>query len=128
MKILFIMRHSGFVRNFESTLRLLCERGHRVHVGFIVTKERHWMEDSADLAQQLSAENATFSSGLVPVREDSWGLLGATLRASTDYLRYLTPGTGKPRSCANVQPKMRCLPSSASHNAGHSERVLVARS
>jgi hypothetical protein len=91
MKILFIMRHSGFIRNFESTLRRLCERGHRVHVGFIITKERHWMADSADLAQQLSAQYATFSSGTVPVREDGWGLLGATLRASSDYLRYLTP-------------------------------------
>ena len=34
MRVLFLMRHSGYVRNFESTLRLLCERGHQVHVGF----------------------------------------------------------------------------------------------
>ena len=34
MKLLFLMRHSGYVRNFESTLRLLCERGHSVHLAF----------------------------------------------------------------------------------------------
>ena len=34
MKILFLMRHSGYVWHFESTLRLLCERGHRVHLAF----------------------------------------------------------------------------------------------
>ena len=32
MKILFFMRSTVYVRNFESTLRLLAERGHQVHV------------------------------------------------------------------------------------------------
>ena len=91
MKILFIMRHAGFVRNFEPVLRMLCERGHRVHVGFVITKERHWMADSTNLADRLEADCPTFSSGMVPTREDGWGALGAALRASSDYLRYLTP-------------------------------------
>ena len=91
MKVLFIMRHAGFVRNFEPALRMLCERGHHVHVGFLITKERHWMADSTDRARLLVADYPNFSYGTVPVREDGWGLLGAALRASTDYLRYLTP-------------------------------------
>jgi hypothetical protein len=91
MKLLFILRHAGFVRNFESALRMLCERGHRVHVGFMITKERHWMADSTDRARHLSADYPNFSYSSVPVREDEWGLLGAALRASSDYLRYLTP-------------------------------------
>jgi len=91
MRILFIMRHAGFVRTFEPALRMLCERGHRVHVGFVITKERHWMADSTDLAQRIAADCPTFSSGMVPSREDGWGALGAALRASSDYLRYLTP-------------------------------------
>src|SRR5687768_3607822 len=91
MKILFIMRHAGFVRTFEPALRILCERGHRVHVGFVITKERHWMADSINLAEQLSSEYPNFSSGMVPAREDAWGFVGSVLRASIDYLRYLTP-------------------------------------
>jgi hypothetical protein len=91
MNILFILRHAGFVRNFEPALRILCERGHRVHVGFVITKERHWMADSINLAGQLSSEYPNFSTGMVPAREDAWGLIGSSLRASIDYLRYLTP-------------------------------------
>ena len=91
MKILFIMRHSGFVRNFEPALRILCERGHRVHVGFVITKDRHWMADSVNLAALLASEYPNFSSGMVPTREDAWGTMGSDLRASIDYLRYLTP-------------------------------------
>src|ERR671912_2002490 len=91
MNILFIMRHAGFIRNFDPALRILCERGHRVHVGFVITKERHWMADSINLAGQLSSEYPNFSSGMIPAREDAWGLIGSDLRASVDYLRYLTP-------------------------------------
>ena len=34
MRVLFVMRHGGYVRNFEWVLRLLAERGHRVELGF----------------------------------------------------------------------------------------------
>jgi hypothetical protein len=91
VKIVFLLRHAGFMRTFESTLRLLCERGHIVHVGLLITKDRHWMIDSTNLGERLAGEYSNFSYGRVPVREDGWALLGARLRASSDYLRYLTP-------------------------------------
>jgi hypothetical protein len=90
LKILFIMRHSGFVRNFESTLRMLCERGHRVHVAFL-NDDRHWLVDTTNIAQQLCGEYPLFSRGTAPVRDDAWGVLGRELRGTLDYLRYLTP-------------------------------------
>jgi FkbM family methyltransferase len=90
LKILFVMRHSGYVRNFESTLRLLCERGHRVHLAFQAGM-RHWLLDSTDIGRQLSAQYPTFSQGIVPPRDDGWGMLGQELRIVLDYLRYLTP-------------------------------------
>jgi hypothetical protein len=34
MTVLFVMRHAGYVRNFESVLRMLCDRGHRVQFAF----------------------------------------------------------------------------------------------
>ena len=89
MKILFLMRHSGLLRNFESTLRLLCERDHRVHLGF--QTQVQWLLDSTDVAQQLSAQYPNFSHGMAPLRKDGWGLLGRRLRLTLDYLRYLTP-------------------------------------
>ena len=32
MRVLFAVTHLGFLRNFESTLACLAERGHTVHV------------------------------------------------------------------------------------------------
>ena len=90
MKVLFVMRHAGYVRNFESTLRLLCDRGHRVHVAF-QNKTRHVLLDPANTAEQLAGTYSKFSYGEIPVRTDGWGLLGRELRLGLDYLRYLTP-------------------------------------
>ena len=99
MKILFLMRHSGYVWHFESTLRLLSERGHRVHLAYN-RAPRDWMAKAPDTAQQLSAQYPNFSYGLAPLREDGWGLLGRRLRLDLDYLRYLTPEY-------RVAPKLR---------------------
>jgi FkbM family methyltransferase len=90
VKLLFLMRHSGYVRNFESTLRLLCDRGHAVHVGFQGTV-KYAQLDPTDIAQQLAAAHPTFSYGTAPLRVDGWGLLGRELRLGLDYLRYLEP-------------------------------------
>ena len=87
VRILFILRHAGFVRNFESALRLLCERGHQLHVGFL-RERRHWLLDRIDLAQQLQREYASFSTGMAPVRDDAWTALGQQLRGTMDYVRY----------------------------------------
>ena len=88
MKLLFVMRHAGYVRNFESTLRLLCERGHHVHVAF-QGKTKYAQLDPANIAGQLDDEYPGFSYGDAPPRTDHWGLLGRELRLGLDYLRYL---------------------------------------
>jgi FkbM family methyltransferase len=90
MKILFVMRHSGYVRNFESTLRLLCQRGHRVHLAF-QNPEPHALLDAGDVAGQLAEQYEQFSRGAIPVRDDSWGMAARDARVARDYLRYLTP-------------------------------------
>ena len=84
------MRHSGYVRNFESTLRMLCDRGHRVHVAF-QGRVKYAQLDPTDIAQRLSEQHSNFSYGEAPMRTDGWGLLGRELRLGLDYLRYLTP-------------------------------------
>jgi FkbM family methyltransferase len=90
MKVLFVMRHAGYVRNFESTLRMLCDRGHRVHLAF-QGKVRVAQLDPDDIALQLCERYPTFSRGEAPRRGDGWGLLGAELRLGVDYLRYCRP-------------------------------------
>ena len=90
MKVLFVMRHSGYVRNFESTLRMLGERGHSVHLAF-QGRTKYEQLDPTQIAQQLADRYPTFSYGQAPLRIDGWGLLGREVRLGRDYLRYLGP-------------------------------------
>src|SRR3712207_2475701 len=89
MKILFVLRHSGYVRNFESTLRLLGDRGHQVHLAFQAAEST--VMDPRDLPSQLVAEYATFSDGSAPVPDDATSALAGEFRVALDYLRYLEP-------------------------------------
>ena len=41
MKIFFLMRHPGYLRNYESLLRLLDSRGHQVDLGILKTDEMY---------------------------------------------------------------------------------------
>jgi hypothetical protein len=90
MKVLFVMRHSGYVRNFESTLQLLGERGHDVHLAF-QGQTKYAQLDPAGIAAQMATASARFTYGDAPTRTDGWGLLGRELRLGVDYLRYLGP-------------------------------------
>jgi hypothetical protein len=90
MKILFVMRHSGYVRNFESTLRLLCDRGHTVLLGFQVGGT-HWLLDPEDVTAAIAEQYPRFTRDMIPVRDDAWGHAARDLRLTLDYLRYLGP-------------------------------------
>src|SRR5215510_2897184 len=90
MTVLFVMRHSGYVRNFESTLRMLSERGHVVHLA-LQGGTKYDQLDPTHIAQQLADRYPAFTYGEAPIRSDGWGLLGRDIRLGRDYLRYLTP-------------------------------------
>jgi hypothetical protein len=89
MKILFSATHFGFLRNFQSTLRLLAERGHAIHLVAERTEalDGQVMVDALvrDFPGLVSFEQVPFS------RHRLWYALGAGLRASLDYWRYLDP-------------------------------------
>ncbi len=54
MRILFAISHLGFLRNFESTLALLAERGHTIH---LVTDRRAsgGVTDGTPILERLTA-------------------------------------------------------------------------
>jgi hypothetical protein len=88
MNVLFLMRNTVYVRNFESTLRLLDKRGHRVHI----VADEHDFLDSSDHIARLCDECPGISYGPAPERvPNGWSLLGRHLRRGIDYLRYLGP-------------------------------------
>jgi len=89
MKVLFLMRRYSMLRNFESTLRTLAERGHDVHLAFEQVKGEE--EPPRDILDRL-AEHDGFSWGHLPARRlDAWGVLADEARAALNYLRYLEP-------------------------------------
>jgi len=88
VNVLFFMRSTVYVRNFESTLRLLAERGHHVHV----VADPHVAGDSSGLIARLCSDQPRITHSRAPRRSvNGWSLLGGELRRALDYLRYLDP-------------------------------------
>ena len=82
------MRSTVYVRNFESTLRLLAERGHQVHV----VAAPHAQLDPTDLVGRLSRQYPGITHSAPPRRRPhSFARVGFDLRRALDYLRYLEP-------------------------------------
>src|SRR2546423_7934422 len=98
MRILFVMRHGGYVRNFEWVLRLLAERSHQVHLGFERGRATGMAERIVrgragfQLPDRLREETGgAVDNGIVPTRDDRWRSFAFGLRQSVSYLRYLSP-------------------------------------
>jgi hypothetical protein len=88
VKILFFMTHPGFTRNFESTLVLLAERGHQIHLAFDGPPQ----VGKPSAVETLEARCPTrISHGPAPERDDAWSPLANAARATRSYLRYLHP-------------------------------------
>ena len=87
MKIFFSMRHSGALRNFSSTVEELAQRGHRIHLGFMM---RDKLADPR-LLEALTGKypNVTHEQGEVSKR--AWLGMARATRSTADYLRYRTP-------------------------------------
>jgi hypothetical protein len=87
VRIFFAMLNPGYVRNYESAIRLLAERGHAVHLAF----SQPWKQVEDRLAERLAAEYANVTLGAAPKRTDAWTGFARGVRYSMDYLRYLDP-------------------------------------
>lgn len=88
MKVLFMMKHPGSARNFDSLLATLAERGHRIHLAFEGIDERN----AGPLIKRLEREFPSVTHGRAPKGGGHiFGALAKTVRLSLDYLRYLHP-------------------------------------
>lgn len=85
MTILFLARHYTYFRNFDAAIRLLAERGHRVHLAV----DR---EDNRAFVEGLAASTPGVTFGLTPeVPVTRTTRLAEGLRLSLDFLRYEEP-------------------------------------
>ena len=90
LRILVVMRHGGYVRNYDSVLRELAERGHDLTVAFEAPKAKLLGETGALL--ELIAEHPHVRQIVLPSLKGSRPHRRARgLRLALDYLRYLGP-------------------------------------
>lgn len=86
LRFLFVMHYPGYLRYFDSTVRLLAERGHRVEIAFdSPEKQSEGAEAVADVADRIEL------IGRTPIRRDLWATVARGVRGSIDYIRYWHP-------------------------------------
>jgi hypothetical protein len=94
MRILFAITHLGFLRNFESSLALLAERGHAIH---LVTDRSPsaGVTDGRPIFERLSARFPdAFTTETIKANKrerDAWSALAGGVRETLNYWRYLAP-------------------------------------
>lgn len=88
LKILFSMRHLGSFRMYESAVRLLALRGHRIHI-LIDRGERFGWQQALE---QVIGECPTITwRWSAPQRSTAWVGFARIIQIWLDYLRYLSP-------------------------------------
>src|SRR6185437_3392650 len=89
-RIFFSLLHSGYVRNYEGAIRLLCERGHHVHVA-LVRDEKHPGDEL--LLDRLATDHEAFTFAASPTRPrlDPWRAAAFAVRSLADIARYGDP-------------------------------------
>src|SRR5262245_37702503 len=90
MRVLFVMRNHGYLRNYVSTIRMLAGRGHEVIVASR-GRERHQPVDTDAFLLDLCREMPAISQERTPLRTDQWVPLAAEVRAARNALRYRHP-------------------------------------
>jgi hypothetical protein len=100
MRILFVMRNHGYLRNYASTLRLLASRGHEVIVGSR-GPERHMRVDTVGYLAELSRTYSNVTAADLPKRADRWKTFATAVRAVRNALRYRHPELRRARALAD---------------------------
>ena len=85
MKILFLTRHYGYLRNYESTISRFVALGHTVHIA----ADREEMLGGREMVERWTREHTGVTMGWTPDREaDHWFWVAIRLRLAQDFLRY----------------------------------------
>ena len=88
MKVLFAALHYAHFRNFDSVVRELAVRGHRVHLA----GEEPEALGGQGLVSRLAAEHPAVTSDRLPSLEDEpWFDAAQRMRVALDYVRALDP-------------------------------------
>src|SRR5690625_2508002 len=88
MKVLFAALHLAHYRNFDSVVRELVARGHRVHL----SGDEPEALGGRELSERLAAEHPAVTWGMLPSLEhEPWFDAARRMRVALDYARALEP-------------------------------------
>jgi hypothetical protein len=88
VKILFCAQHFSYFRNFESTIRALSARGHRVR---LIADERESI-GGEDFVERLANECPGLTFAFAPGLEgENWINFATKLRIGLEFVRFLDP-------------------------------------
>lgn len=130
MKILFMARHFGCLRNYERAIFRLAERGHRLH---LVAQTDDILNGLPMVTRWASEQPAITCERLPDIEEDPSAEFKRRLRLMGDYLRYLEPayaGTPKLEERARLRtPRpvltLASLPGGRSRLVRHAAGALI---
>ncbi|MEJ2234772.1 MAG: hypothetical protein P8X67_12675 [Syntrophobacterales bacterium] len=109
MRIFFLLRHSEYLRNYESVVRLLAARGHTVHLGFYKIGEDYKESE----IRKLQQDNGKITYALYSWRDRLWTPIATPIRLLQTYLRFLDTryhGSNKLRQrAASELPSLLCF-------------------
>jgi len=100
VKILFIMPNTHYLRNFESVIGALADKGHKVILGLERSAETMPPEIQCFVEALLRSHEGAIEIMCLPERQSFWSGAAAQLRAWRDYGRYFLPLHQKARRCA----------------------------
>ena len=86
VQIMFALASPEYLRYYDSTMRLLAERGHHVSVAVNWLRER-----KAARLDGLSGDEGIEVIGVIPKRTDVWTPMARAVRGTFDFARYLHP-------------------------------------
>ncbi|PYR79359.1 MAG: hypothetical protein DMF87_11555 [Acidobacteria bacterium] len=86
LQIMFALASPEYLRYYDSTMRLLAERGHHVSVAVNWLRER-----KAARLDGLSGDEGIEVIGVIPKRTDRWTPMARAVRGTFDFVRYLHP-------------------------------------
>jgi hypothetical protein len=91
LRIVFSLLHSGYLRHYGDPIRLLCARGHSVHLALYRTDAKDRGDDR--LLARLLADCPAVTAAAAPRRRrvDGWRPFSWMVRALVDVLRYADP-------------------------------------
>lgn len=90
LNILFVMLHPGYIRNYESAICALAERGHRIHIEVNQPKKQEEDRQGDELVERYPGR-ISLSKKQFPKRSPLLRYLASAIYGGLDYLRYMHP-------------------------------------